>query len=145
MANKTDPIGVRFRKDVLESLKAKNWADSPQKALVFLERFYCQHYKLAEDITQVIRYAPPQEAYDRVKFPDNFNGDEPLSFARLAEKEAKNNDLPYEYACRLKVARNWDEIKGIVREIDADKELTWPQKKTLREQAEELSKTMYND
>lgn len=37
---KTNPIGVRFRQDVLDSLKKDNLADSPQKALVHLERFY---------------------------------------------------------------------------------------------------------
>lgn len=145
MANKTEPIGVRFRKDVLESLKGKKWADSPQKALVFLERFYCQYHKLADDITQVLCVDVPPEAYDRVKFPDNFNEDEPLSFARLAEKEAKTADKPYEYACRLKVARNLEEIKEIVKEIETDGELLWAQKNTLRTQAQELSKSMYND
>lgn len=40
---KTNPIGVRFREDILMDLKTKFNIDSPQKALVFLERFYMQH------------------------------------------------------------------------------------------------------
>lgn len=52
---KTNPIGVRFRQDVLDLLNANHKIDSPQKALVFMERFYCQHHKLALDVTQVLR------------------------------------------------------------------------------------------
>lgn len=53
--NKTSPIGVRFRLDVLESLKKNFSIDSPQKALVFLERFYVSNESRAKDITQVLR------------------------------------------------------------------------------------------
>lgn len=52
---KTNPIGVRFRQDVLDLLNTNHKIDSPQKALVFMERFYVQHHKLAQDITQVLR------------------------------------------------------------------------------------------
>lgn len=52
---KTNPIGVRFRPDILESLEKNFKIDSPQQALVFLERFYVQHSHLAKDITQVLR------------------------------------------------------------------------------------------
>jgi len=38
--NKTNPIGVRFRADLLERLKVEHGIDSPQKALVFYERFF---------------------------------------------------------------------------------------------------------
>lgn len=40
---KTKPIGVRFREDILESLKNDKLADTPQGALVFLETFYLDH------------------------------------------------------------------------------------------------------
>lgn len=40
---KTNPIGVRFREDILMDLRTKFNIDSHQKALVFLERFYVQH------------------------------------------------------------------------------------------------------
>lgn len=40
---KTNPIGVRFRTDVLDHLKEKVGADTPQQALVFMERFYVQN------------------------------------------------------------------------------------------------------
>lgn len=40
---KTKPIGVRFRKDILTFLKDKHSVDTPQKALIFMERFYVQH------------------------------------------------------------------------------------------------------
>lgn len=53
--SKTKPIGVRFREDVLGMLNEKFKIETPQRALVFLERFYFQHHKLAEDITQVLR------------------------------------------------------------------------------------------
>lgn len=39
---KTNPIGVRFRQDLLDHIKAKFGVDSPQKALVFYERMYVQ-------------------------------------------------------------------------------------------------------
>lgn len=37
---KTNPIGVRFRQDILEKLKKDYKIDSPQKALVFLENYW---------------------------------------------------------------------------------------------------------
>lgn len=52
---KTKPIGVRFREDILDSLKTKFSVGSPQKALVFLESFYVQHHKLAENIIDVLK------------------------------------------------------------------------------------------
>lgn len=37
---KTEPFGVRFRPQVLEMLRVKGLANTPQKALNFLEDFY---------------------------------------------------------------------------------------------------------
>lgn len=55
MANKTNPIGVRFREDILMKLKTDHKVESPQKALVFLEQFYVTHHNLAKDIKQSLR------------------------------------------------------------------------------------------
>ena len=41
-AKKTNPIGVRFNIELLEELKEKKIADSPQKALSFYEESYRQ-------------------------------------------------------------------------------------------------------
>lgn len=54
---KTNPIGVRFREDVLEKLRIDHGVDSPQKSLIFLERFYVTHSELAKNVTQVLRAA----------------------------------------------------------------------------------------
>lgn len=54
-STKTNPIGVRFRKDILELLKNKFAISSPQKALIFLERFYVTNSKLADDIGNVLK------------------------------------------------------------------------------------------
>lgn len=40
--NKTNPIGVRFRADLLEKLKNDHGIESPQKALVFYEKFFVE-------------------------------------------------------------------------------------------------------
>lgn len=40
---KTNPIGVRFRKDLLEKLEQDGIADTPQKVLNFLTDFYHEH------------------------------------------------------------------------------------------------------
>lgn len=53
--NKTNPIGVRFRQDLLDKLKSEHGIDSPQKALVFYERFYAQHHLLSKDIKSPLR------------------------------------------------------------------------------------------
>lgn len=53
--NKTNPIGVRFRQDLLDKLKSEHGIDSPQKALVFYERFYAQHHLLAKDVKGPLR------------------------------------------------------------------------------------------
>lgn len=79
---KTNPIGVRFREDILESLKTKFNVHTPQKALVFLERFYVTHSALAKDIKQVLRddkvnvhdlNKPNKEVKDLSKIPSKSN------------------------------------------------------------------------
>lgn len=40
---KTNPIGVRFDKDMLDVFKEDGIADSPQKALNFLTNFYIEN------------------------------------------------------------------------------------------------------
>lgn len=40
---KSNPIGVRFREDMLEAFKEDKIADSPQKALNFLTQFYLEN------------------------------------------------------------------------------------------------------
>jgi hypothetical protein len=62
---KTNPIGVRFRPEVLEKLKKEHGIDSPQAALVFLERFYCQHWELTKDVTAPLRKQHPKETIDK--------------------------------------------------------------------------------
>jgi len=57
--NKTNPIGVRFRLDILEKLKTDHKIDSPQKALVFLERFYVANHQLLKDVTTPLRLINP--------------------------------------------------------------------------------------
>jgi hypothetical protein len=57
---KTNPIGVRFRDDVLAKLKTDHKVESPQKALVFLEQFYVTHHALAKDVKQVLRDEKPE-------------------------------------------------------------------------------------
>lgn len=52
---KTNPIGVRFREDVLEHLKTNFSVEGHQKALNFLERFYVTHWKLGKDISSPLR------------------------------------------------------------------------------------------
>lgn len=52
---KTNPIGVRFRTDILEKLKTEHNAETPQKALNFLERFFVSHHALAKDLKQPLR------------------------------------------------------------------------------------------
>ena len=50
---KTNPVGVRFREDVLEKLKADHGIDAPQKALIFLEAFYLEHSLSKKEISQI--------------------------------------------------------------------------------------------
>lgn len=52
---KTNPIGVRFRVDILEKLKTEHNAETPQKALNFLERFFVTHHALTNDLKQPLR------------------------------------------------------------------------------------------
>lgn len=59
---KTNPIGVRFRPEVLEKLKTEHGIDSPQAALVFLERFYCQHWELTKSVTAPLRDSPMSQS-----------------------------------------------------------------------------------
>ena len=53
--NKTNPIGVRFWQDLLDKLKVDHGIDSPQKALVFYERFFSSHHALAKDVKNPLR------------------------------------------------------------------------------------------
>lgn len=65
---KTNPIGVRFREDILEKLKTDHGIDSPQKGLVFLERFYVEHHKVAKDYAAILRNTP-NKAQEKAKYP----------------------------------------------------------------------------
>jgi len=60
MSNKTNPIGVRFRTEMLDFIKEKVGADTPQQALVFLENFYRQHWERVS-ISDALRDNPPPE------------------------------------------------------------------------------------
>lgn len=82
--NKTNPIGVRFRADLLEKLKFEFGVDSPQKALVFYERFFLSHGVLSddaasstqeEDSDEVIRPAikPEREAVKSNKYQSSMD------------------------------------------------------------------------
>lgn len=82
--NKTNPIGVRFRQDLLDKLKSEHGIDSPQKALVFYERFYAQHHLLAKDVKNPLRNISAADQKDnqglakppKPKTPEAiFNGD----------------------------------------------------------------------
>jgi predicted GIY-YIG superfamily endonuclease len=58
--SKTNPIGVRFRREMLDFIKEKVGADTPQQALVFLENFYRQHWEKVS-ILDALRDNPPTE------------------------------------------------------------------------------------
>lgn len=60
--NKTNPIGVRFRADLLEKLKNEHGIESPQKALVFYERFFVTWSHLGKDIKFPLRSPAPISA-----------------------------------------------------------------------------------
>lgn len=64
---KTKPIGVRFRPEVLEKLEREHGITSPQAALVFLERFYCQHWELTKAVTAPLRKEPKTQIKDLTK------------------------------------------------------------------------------
>lgn len=75
--NKTNPIGVRFRADLLEKLKKDHGVESPQKALVFYERFFVTHSGYVRDVKAPLR--------------------DDLDLTPAAKKEVKNieiKDLP---------------------------------------------------
>lgn len=75
--NKTNPIGVRFRADLLEKLKNDHGIESPQKALVFYERFFVTHSGYVRDVKAPLR--------------------DDLDLTPAAKKEVKNikiKDLP---------------------------------------------------
>lgn len=59
---KTNPIGVRFKQENLDYLKKEHGVDSPQKALVFYERFFMQHHKLAKDSLRDEKVFPKPDA-----------------------------------------------------------------------------------
>ncbi len=52
---KTNPIGVRFNPDLLLHLKEDGIADTPQKALNFLENFYHQNRKDNPDFVEILK------------------------------------------------------------------------------------------
>lgn len=52
---KTNPIGVRFDKDLLNALEEDKIADSPQKALNFLTHFYATHNPDKPDFVKLFK------------------------------------------------------------------------------------------
>jgi len=90
---KTNPIGVRFRVDVLEYVKTEHGIDSPQKALVFYERFFVQHQVLAKDIKQVLRVEKPAEQEKKAP-PKQSELKNSHILARIAEVEQEMKSPP---------------------------------------------------
>lgn len=95
---KTNPIGVRFRPDVLEKLDREHGIKSPQAALVFLERFYCQHWQLTKDIAAPLRTEkpliikkPPQKATNKAKEPDS---DTPVEIVQPTPEVFNGSKMP---------------------------------------------------
>jgi hypothetical protein len=46
LTGKTNPIGVRFRRNVLARMKKSKHADGPQQALIYLEDMYIDREKM---------------------------------------------------------------------------------------------------
>src|SRR5688572_18658331 len=99
--NKTNPIGVRFRADLLEKLKSDHGIESPQKALVFYERFFVAHGELVKYVKSPLRKETPPPASvtsarppnprERPKtnrpadIPEAGRSDEPLGYNELRD------------------------------------------------------------
>lgn len=90
--NKTNPIGVRFRLDILEKLKKDHKIESPQKALVFLERFYVSHHSVLKEVSAPLRTEKVKDTHQAKEKPKKaFNEKEDHS-----EKESKRELTPIE-------------------------------------------------
>lgn len=111
---KTNPIGVRFRVDILEKLKNEHSAETPQKALNFLERFFVTHNALAKDLKQPLRSNADQGAgaSDQAKV-DNFGIWEQIK-AIEAEKipELRNKSDLGRKSWRLEQEKRIQELKN---------------------------------
>jgi hypothetical protein len=119
---KTNPIGVRFEPTVLEELKAKKLADTPQKALNFLQGFWRAH---AAEIGRPVTLPPDYAAIGRiraVKGSGEIVDPEPikrfLKASGAAEKNRTASPLP-----EKKVApRGFHDLLLALKEPGADKE-----------------------
>ena len=78
-----------------------------------------------------INYAPPQEVYDAPKFSDNFQGDEPLSFDKLA---ANASVSPFDaYSAEIKIATRKEDLEVTYKEVERDKALSKTDRQTLKD------------
>ena len=64
---KTNPIGVRFRTEILDFIKESVGANTPQQVLVFLENFYRQHHDKIS-VLDALRGATPPDDDFKVKY-----------------------------------------------------------------------------
>lgn len=110
---KTNPIGVRFRQDILEKLKVDHSIEGAQKALIFLEQFYVAHYKLAKDVTESLRNEPPKINTSIRQYPLE---------DKDVDREIDNSEIEKQIAA-VKAAKMPDGMNKRVWEFDQNKRL----------------------
>lgn len=136
--NKTNPIGVRFRADLLERLKLDHGIESPQKALVFYERFFVNHGELVKDVKSPLRKevasglttpASPPAPQERPKMklpaitPDTGQPNELLSYNELRDA--------------ISAATSSTELHKAWKRVEKNKELAGWQVKVLSQLKED--------
>lgn len=136
--NKTNPIGVRFRADLLEKLKLDHGIESPQKALVFYERFFVNHCELAKDMKSPLRKevasssAIPTSLLVRQERPKT------KTTAIIPDAGQPNDLLSYnELRDAISVATSSTELHKAWKQVEKNKELASWQVKVLSQLKED--------
>lgn len=124
-----------------DSCRVMAYQDRKKKGLLKKEAFVQD--QLSEVLTQmkaVLASIPTQ--FDGPKLPDNFMGDEPLSFGRLKQEMAqKGSYATFEQA--LRKAETLQELEKVGQDIKKS-ELLWKEKRDLENLGKQIAADKFN-
>jgi|SRR5882762_5854168 len=131
---KTNPIGVRFDKELLDVFEEDGIADSPQKALNYLTEFYRENRKNKVDFVKTFSESGIFKEKEPVKKSSYFEQN-PVAIPEVS--------LFGEYSEELKNARSWAEIDTTMKSVMLDGKLSRMEKDLLKEEARKARESNY--
>lgn len=140
---KTTPIGVRFDGELLEMLKEREVATSPQTALNYLQQHYQYSTKKIAELEARIALLEPMAAtwQQRMQATVEAIKEAPNVVTTYSEQPKPQQPLMgiiNDYKSRLSKCNSYDEVAKIMAEVEKDSRIGWKPKAEIREYAKSI-------